>query len=1072
MRYIDGMLPDRAFKKSLFKSAPQTLEGGSAPQQAAQPSQQTITNNPIADWAQPTASALIGSQMQNAYNIDANGNILSSRGFTPFGGQTNAQGQFTGAPVSQDQYNQQLQVAGLGVAGPSALQQQSYQGAANLQTPGAYGQAQQAAGYGAGQAFNMANNATPQDFQNQVGGYMNPYIQQSLAPQLAEMQRQYGITGAQQAGQATQSGAFGGGRDAIMAAENERNKNTAMNQVIAQGYNTAFNNAQNQYNQSGAFQLQANQAGVQNAGTQANIAGQGLQAQQGILGLQNQMGSQEQQNQQNVINQALQNYGNQQNYGTTQATNIMNLVRSTPTTQTQTMYQAPPSLTSQAAGVGTAGIAGYKLATMAGGGIAKVKKFDVGGSVENQLYKMPTDALGEEVKTTPSQTIKNTGNAILEERKLGTTPTPAYAPGGIVAFAEGGENDIIPVEVPEEEDMTGNPMGEFTMPSRIMSASTSTAPTAPATAPKAPINVFDKAMAFVLPHEGGFVHHKNDKGGATNRGITQKTLSEHLGRKATIDDVKNLDEETAREIYKNQFFNPIASKLDDPKAQMVAFNAAIASGPSYANKLIQKHDGNPYEMLKEHTNFMVNDIPKRDPSQKVFVKGWENRQNDLGKYIQDFAQGGIAHFEIGGKTKVPDYTDDVPYSPDAASQPAKEPYPGYESDKAMYEGIAKIPSKLLKVNPYSIGAGIGDSFRRGIDEPLDVQARNFRAASNRTAQAANPDKFVPPPVNMPVASTPIAKSLAKTSMTDEEYARLKAMNDTSGERRFAQSQVKPSVAPTSQPTATPDYTNDVPYSSDAASQPLSSAPEDQPQEGQGGGGKSSRDMIQQMLMDRMSKQGESAQQDKWMSLLSAGLGMMGGTSPYAAANIGQGAQQGIAAQMAAKRNQISEQNSTLTGMLGLERAHATDAYHQAQLAQNAQIRKDQLNEVIRSHTATEEEKRNALAELTRGHNIQDQNTDEARADRKRQFNMQVLGNMEKNAQAQVLSELKLNPMALMGKSAEEINALTAPRIQEILKGNKRYRDMYKTTYDGYDPFETTESPVNTKDRKPLTSFQK
>jgi len=60
----------------------------------------------------------------------------------------------------------------------------------------------------------------------------------------------------------------------------------------------------------------------------------------------------------------------------------------------------------------------------------------------------------------------------------------------------------------------------------------------------------------------------------------------------------------------------------------------------------------------------------------------------------------------------------------------------------------------------------------------------------------------------------------------------------------------------------------------------------------------------------------------------------------------------------------------------------------------------------------------------------------------------------------------------MGKSAEEINALTAPRIQEILKGNKRYRDMYKTTYDGYDPFETTESPVNTKDRKPLTSFQK
>jgi hypothetical protein len=390
----------------------------------------------------------------------------------------------------------------------------------------------------------------------------------------------------------------------------------------------------------------------------------------------------------------------------------------------------------------------------------------------------------------------------------------------------------------------------------------------------------------------------------------------------------------------------------------------------------------------------------------------------------------------------------------------------------MYEGIAKIPSKLLKVNPYSIGAGIGDSFRRGIDEPLDIQAQKFRAASNRTAQAANPDKFVPPPVNMPIASTPIAKSPAKTGMTDEEYARLKSMNDTSGERRFINAKPQLTVAPTSKPTVTPDYTNDVPYSSDAASQPLSNAPENQPQEGQGGGGKSSRDMIQQMLMDRMSKQGESAQQDKWMSLLSAGLGMMGGTSPYAAANIGQGAQQGIAAQMAAKRNQISEQNSTLSGMLGLERANATDKYHQAQLAQNAQIRKDQLEEVIRSHTATEEQKKAALAELTRSHNIQDQNIDENRAENKRKLNMQVLGGMEKSAQNQVLAELKLNPMALMGKSAEEINAITAPRVHEILKNNKRYRDMYKTAYDGYDPFETMETPTSPKDRKPLTSFQK
>jgi len=74
-----------------------------------------------------------------------------------------------------------------------------------------------------------------------------------------------------------------------------------------------------------------------------------------------------------------------------------------------------------------------------------------------------------------------------------------------------------------------------------------------------------------------------------------------------------------------------------------------------------------------------------------------------------------------------------------------------------------------------------------------------------------------------------------------------------------------------------------------------------------------RDLMQQHLMDSWNNQGKQAEQDKWMSLLSAGLGMMGGTSPYAAANIGQGAQQGIAAHLAARKAQQAQQNSLLSG---------------------------------------------------------------------------------------------------------------------------------------------------------------
>ena len=126
---------------------------------------------------------------------------------------------------------------------------------------------------------------------DQVGQYMNPYLKQSLDPQLQEIQRQYGITGANQQSAATQAGAFGGSREAIMAAENERNKNTAMNNTISQGYNNAFQNAQQQFNAQQAANLQAQQANQQAGLTtgQANLnaalgiqslgAGQNMQAQ-------------------------------------------------------------------------------------------------------------------------------------------------------------------------------------------------------------------------------------------------------------------------------------------------------------------------------------------------------------------------------------------------------------------------------------------------------------------------------------------------------------------------------------------------------------------------------------------------------------------------------------------------------------------------------------------------------------------------------------------------------------------------------------------------------------------------
>ena len=184
-----------------------------------------------------------------------------------------------------------------------------------------------------------AQNVGTQDYTGQnVSNYMNPYLKGALDPQLAEVQRQYDITGAQQKSGAAKSGAFGGSREALMAAENQRNAGLAKNQIIGQGYNQAFQNAQQQFNTQQQANLQAQQAnqganlqaglanqnmgyntGLQNAQLQqqANLANQGLLGQYGLQQGQfgqaaNQFNAANQQ-QANLANQALMGqYGMQQ----------------------------------------------------------------------------------------------------------------------------------------------------------------------------------------------------------------------------------------------------------------------------------------------------------------------------------------------------------------------------------------------------------------------------------------------------------------------------------------------------------------------------------------------------------------------------------------------------------------------------------------------------------------------------------------------------------------------------------------------------------------------------------------
>ena len=101
-----------------------------------------------------------------------------------------------------------------------------------------------------------------------------------------------------------------------------------------------------------------------------------------------------------------------------------------------------------------------------------------------------------------------------------------------------------------------------------------------------------------------------------------------------------------------------------------------------------------------------------------------------------------------------------------------------------------------------------------------------------------------------------------------------------------------------------------------------------------------------MLKERQASAKNQKEIDAYMALLQAGLGMMGGTSPYASVNIGKGASTGIEAALASRKNQISEENAILSGRLGLSRAELFEKSRQNALKR--QIDLDRQNAMFKS----------------------------------------------------------------------------------------------------------------------------
>lgn len=270
------------------------------------------------------------------------------------------------------------------VAGFTPLQLRTQAETAGLTRPGEFGQSStgltsgQQLGYGTalqglGQAF-MYNPQSAQTFGGaQAAQYMSPYASAVTDQAVREAATRGAIDKQNLMTGAIGRGTFGGARNALLQAEQQRGLNQQIADIRTKGAQEAYTNAQAQFNADQARQQQAQQyastlgAQLGQAGltagidTSAKLGALGTEQQQADLARLTAQGATGAEQQALAQKQADINYQNQmaqQNYAKQQLQFYSDILRGNAGAlgSTQVQYTPTPSATSQIAGLGLAGL--------------------------------------------------------------------------------------------------------------------------------------------------------------------------------------------------------------------------------------------------------------------------------------------------------------------------------------------------------------------------------------------------------------------------------------------------------------------------------------------------------------------------------------------------------------------------------------------------------------------------------------------------------------------------------------------------------------------------------------------
>lgn len=148
--------------------------------------------------------------------------------------------------------------------------------------------------------------------------------------------------------------------------------------------------------------------------------------------------------------------------------------------------------------------------------------------------------------------------------------------------------------------------------------------------------LFKKALNFVGTVEGGYSNNPLDRGGATNKGVTQRTYNQwRKVRCLPIQDVRKITNEEAENIYYQFYWCEAGCNNYTPKFAILAFDTAVNMGTGRIKEFLQAAEYKyPDKFIEARKNAYYR-IVEKNPSQKVFLKGWLNRLEKLKKFIEN-----------------------------------------------------------------------------------------------------------------------------------------------------------------------------------------------------------------------------------------------------------------------------------------------------------------------------------------------------------------------------------------------------------------------------------------------------